>query len=155
MVNKDLMKIFGDLGNLTKIDEHCWADEEGKLVSLESTCFDDRGFNWMAAPGAYYISILEIFDYTDPIIKLELCLIKQEERSASKIWFVKHSDRPWEYQTIDIVDIAGFGSNYKKIFSRYSEKRLILTEITKEMFEGFRDQLKNTGKFEFKFKTEI
>ena len=105
----------------------------------------------MAAPGAYYISISEIFDYSDPTVELELCLIKQENKYASKLWFVKHSGRPWEYQTLDIVDIAGFGSNYCK--THYSEKRLILTEITKEMYDILQEQLKKTRKFIFETET--
>lgn len=153
MIDKNIKKITGDLGNFIKIDEYVWANEDGLLINLESTCFDDREFKWKAAAGAYYISISEIFDYTDPTRELELCLIKQEKGSASKLWFVKHSGRPWEYQTLDIVDIAGFGSNYKTVFGGYSEKRLILTEITKEMFETLQEQLKKTRKFEFETET--
>ena len=125
MINKNIKKITGDLGNFIKIDEYIWADETGHLINLESTCFDDREFKWMATPGAYYINISEIFDYTDPTRELELCLIKQEKGCASRLWFVKHSGRPWEYQTLDIIDIAGFKNNPEKsYYSGRSEKRL-------------------------------
>ena len=157
MIDYNIKKITGDLGNFIKIDEYIWADENGYLINLESTCFDNREFKWMAKPGAHYISILKIFDSSNPTKELELCLIKQEKRYASKLWFIKHSGRPWEYQAHDIVDIAGFGSNYKSNNYKnslmcYSEKRLILTEITKEMFETLLEQLKKTRKFGFEIK---
>ena len=60
MINKNIKKITGDLGNFIKIDEYIWADENGLLINLESTDFNDRKFNWIAAPGAYYICISEI-----------------------------------------------------------------------------------------------
>ena len=89
MINYNIKKITGDLGNFIKIDEYIWADENGHLINLESTDFNARGFNWIAAPGDHYISISEIFDYTDPTRELELCLIKQEKGCASRLWFVK------------------------------------------------------------------
>lgn len=154
MIDYNIKKITGDLGNFIKIDEYVWADENGHPINLESTHFNDRKFEWMAAPGAYYISISEIFDSSDPTRELELCLIKQEKGSASRLRFVKHSGRPWEYQTLDIVDIAGFKNNPEKSYYKgCSEKRLILTEITKEMFETLREQLKKTGKFKFETET--
>ena len=151
MINKNIKKITGDLGNFIKIDEYIWADENGYLINLESTDFNDREFYWIAALGAYYICISEIFDYSDPTRELELCLIKQENKYASKLRFVKHSGRPWEHQTFDIIGIAGFGSNYCKM--HYSEKRLILTEITKEMYDTLQEQLRKTRKFKFETET--
>ena len=157
MINKNIKKITGDLGNFIKIDEYVWANEDGLLINLESTDFNDQDFKWLATPETYYISISEIFDYSDPTKELELCLIEQLKKSSSKLWFIKHSGRPWEYRTLDIVDIAGFGSNYKSNYKNslrcYSEERLILTEITKEMFETLREQLKKTRKFKFEIET--
>ena len=154
MIDKNIKKITGDLGNFIKIDEYVWADENGHPINLESTDFNDRKFNWIAAPGAYYICISEIFDYSDPTRELELCLIVQLKESASKLWFVKHSGRPWEYQTLTVVDIAGFGNNYQKsYYSCCIEKRLILTEITKEMYDTLQEQLRKTRKFKFETET--
>lgn len=146
MINKEIKKIFGDLGNLTKIDEHCWADKEGWLINLESTNFRNRNFNWQAEPGKYYINI-SIVCSREGKFKLFLDLIKQDENHAIQLTFGKELNDPkWEYLTIDIIDIAGIG--YNKNANHY-----ILIEISKEQFEKFKDQLKNTGKFEFK--TEV
>ena len=144
MVNKELMKIFGDLGNLIKIDKHCWADEEGRLINLESTNFRDQNFNWQAEPGKYYINISIVYERK---LKLFLDLIKQDKKHAIRPIFGKELNDPkWEYLTTDIIDIAGIG--YIKNVNHY-----ILMEISEKQFEKFRDQLKNTGKFEFK--TEV
>ena len=154
MINKNIKKITGDLGNFINVDEIAWCDENGYIVNLESVDLNNLEFNWTAEPGAYYISISEIFDYTDPTRELELCLIEQEKESASKLWFVKHSGRPWEYQILTVSDMASFRSNNQKsYYSCCSEKRLILTEITKEMFETIREQLRKTGKFKFEIET--
>lgn len=154
MIDKNIKKITGDLGNFIKIDEYVWANEDGLLINLKSTDFNNREFNWMAEPGAYYLCISEIFDYSDPTRELELCLIEQLKESASKLWFVKHSGRPWEYQTLTVVDMAVFGSNHQKsYYSCCIEKRLILTEITKEMWETLQEQLRKTRKFEFETET--
>ena len=146
MINKEIKKIFGDLGNLTKIDEHCWADEEGRLINLESTNFRDRNFNWQAEPGKYYINISIVYPRKGKY-KFFLDLIKQDEELAIRPTFSKELNDPkWKYLTTDIIDIAGIGYNK-------NDNHYILMEISEEQFEKFRDQLKNTGKFEFK--TEV
>lgn len=154
MIDKNIKKITGDLGNFINVDGIAWCDENGYIVNLESVDLNNKEFNWTAEPGAYYVCISEIFDCSDPTRELELCLIEQLKESASKLWFVKHSGRPWEYQIHTVVDKAIFGSNHQKsYYSDCSEKRLILIEITKEMFETLREQLKKTRKFKLEIET--
>lgn len=152
MIDYNIKKITGDLGNFIKVGENAWCDDNGYIVSLESVDLNNRDFNWTAEPGAYYISISNIFDSSDPTLELELCLIKQYKNCALEIWYGKHAWKTvWEYISTDPV--VGLVSS--KIWNSYyniKKRLIILTEITKEMFETLREQLRKTRKFEFEIK---
>jgi hypothetical protein len=151
MINKNIKKITGDLGNFINVDEIAWCDENGYIVNLESVDLNNREFNWTAEPGAYYISISKIFDTSDPTLELELCLIKQNKECALEIWYGKYAWKTvWEYRSTDTV--VGVVSSKTRGYCNI-KKRLILTEITKEMFETIREQLLKTRKFKFEIET--
>ena len=57
MIDYNIKKITGDLGNFINVSEIAWCDENGYIVCLESVDLNNREFNWTAEPGAHYISI--------------------------------------------------------------------------------------------------
>lgn len=150
MIDYNIKKITGDLGNFIKAGENAWCDDNGYIVSLEGIDLNSQEFNWTAEPGAHYISISKIFDSSNPTLELELCLIKQNKDCALEIWYGKYAWKTvWEYRSTDTV--VGMVSSKTRGYCNI-KKRLILTEITKEMFETLREQLLKTRKFKFETK---
>ena len=150
MINKNIKKIIGDLGNFIKVGENAWCDDDGYIVGVESVDLNNQEFNWTAEPGSYYISISKIYDSSDPTLELELCLIKQNKDCALEIWYGKYAWKTvWEYRSTDTV--VGVVSSKTRGYCNI-KKHLILTEITKEMFETLREQLRKTRKFKFETK---